>query len=240
VAFTYNDPIVFLEYAVDTAEACHARGLRTVAVTNGYICPEPRAELFGHVDAANVDLKAFTEDFYHELTGAHLEPVLDTLRWLVHESDVWVEVTTLVIPGHNDSDAELRRMAQWFVRELGPDVPWHFSAFHPDFKMLDVPPTPLATLRRARRIAKEAGARHVYTGNVRDPEGAATLCHACGATLVRRDGYEILEWNLERGPEGEAGSCSRCGARCPGVFEERPGDWGARRRPVRLAEFERT
>ncbi|WP_287918314.1 AmmeMemoRadiSam system radical SAM enzyme, partial [Tibeticola sp.] len=163
VAFTYNDPVIFAEYAMDTADACHARGIQTVAVTAGYIHAEPRRAFFSKMDAANVDLKAFTEDFYFKLTGAHLQPVLDTLVYLKHETSVWFEITTLLIPGHNDSDAELTALSKWVARELGPDVPLHFSAFHPDFKMPDVPPTPPATLRRARRMALEQGLHYVYT-----------------------------------------------------------------------------
>jgi pyruvate formate lyase activating enzyme len=229
VAFTYNDPIVFLEYAADTARACRARGLRTVAVTSGYVLPAARAELFEHVDAANVDLKAFHEEFYAKVTGGHLEAVLDTLRWLVHETDVWVETTTLLIPGLNDSDAELRRMTRWVVDELGPHVPMHFSAFHPDWKMLDRPPTPPATLTRARGIALQRGLRYAYTGNVHDLDGGETPCHVCGTTLIARDGYELAGWRLDR-----RGRCAACGTPCAGVFETEPGSWGARRMPVRL------
>jgi pyruvate formate lyase activating enzyme len=232
VAFTYNDPVVFLEYAVDAAQACHALGIRTVAVTAGYVDPEPRAELFRHVDAANVDLKAFGERFYETICGARLGPVLDTLVWLRRETSVWLEVTTLLVPGENDSDEEIARASAWFVENLGADVPWHFTAFHPDYRMRDTPPTPPATLRRAREIARRHGVRHVYTGNVHDPDGQRTRCHACGAGLIGRDGYAITAWTLA--PDGR---CGACGARCAGVFEPRPGTWGARRRPVRLAEF---
>jgi pyruvate formate lyase activating enzyme len=232
VAFTYNDPVIFLEYAVATARACHARGIRTVAVTAGYICEEPRRELFQHIDAANVDLKAFSEDFYARICGGHLKDVLDTLLYLHNETDVWFEITTLLIPGENDSDDELHRAAEWVVRNLGPDVPWHFTAFHPDYRMLDLPQTPSQTLTHARRIAREHGVRHVYTGNVHDPAGQSTFCHACGALLIERDGYELGEWGLD-----ESGGCRRCGERCPGVFEREPGHWGARRLPVRLSEL---
>jgi pyruvate formate lyase activating enzyme len=180
VAFTYNDPVIFLEYAVDTALACRARGIRTVAVTAGYICDKPRREFFAHMDAANVDLKAFSDDFYHRLTGARLDPVLDTLRYIHDETDCWLEVTTLLIPGQNDGDAELQALAGWMLAHLGPDVPLHFSAFHPDFKLRDIPPTPLATLQRARRIARQAGLHYVYVGNVHDAEGDSTWCPACG------------------------------------------------------------
>jgi pyruvate formate lyase activating enzyme len=233
VAFTYNDPVVFLEYAVDVARACHAQGIRTVAVTAGYVCDEPRRELFRHMDAANVDLKAFTEDFYHRICVGHLAPVQETLEYLVHDTDVWVEITTLLIPGHNDSDAEIDALTRWVVERLGADVPLHFTAFHPDWKMLDVPPTPPATLTRARAIARRNGIQHVYTGNVHDREGGSTRCHACGLLLVERDWYELGAYRLT-----DDGRCRRCGARCPGRFDGPPGRWGARRRAVRLAEFE--
>ena len=187
VAYTYNDPVIFLEYAIDTALACRARGIRSVAVTNGYINPGAREDFFAAMDAANVDLKAFTDDFYHQLCGGHLQPVLDTLEYLHQETSVWVELTTLLIPGHNDSDAEIDAMTQWVVGHLGPDVPMHFTAFHPDWKMLDVPVTPMATLSRARDIARRNGVRHAYTGNVHDRQGESTWCHGCGALLIERD-----------------------------------------------------
>ncbi|MDX9767989.1 MAG: AmmeMemoRadiSam system radical SAM enzyme [Ectothiorhodospiraceae bacterium] len=230
VAYTYNDPVIFLEYAVDTAKACHERGIRSVAVTAGYVSPGAREDFFAHMDAANVDLKAFTDDFYWKICGGHLEPVLDTLRYLKHETKVWFELTTLLIPGHNDSDAEIRNMTRWVVDELGPDVPMHFTAFHPDWKMLDVPSTPPATLTRAREIAKENGVRYAYTGNVHDTDGGSTWCHACGALLIGRDWYVITDWNLTEGC-----ACPKCGTKPAGVFEAKPGDWGAKRLPVRLA-----
>ncbi len=229
VAYTYNDPVIFLEYAVDTAIACREQGIKSVAVTAGYICEEPRKEFFRYMDAANIDLKAFTEDFYHKVTGGHLQPVLDTLKYVKHETDVWLEITNLVIPGYNDSDEELDEMTRWVVKELGPDVPLHFSAFHPDWKMLDVPPTPPATLSRARQIAIDNGVRYAYTGNVHDSEGQSTYCHACGNKLIGRDWYELSTWNLT-----DDGHCKDCGARCAGVFDGPPGDWGSRRMPVRL------
>ena len=232
VAFTYNDPVIFLEYAVETAEACHAEGVRTVAVTAGYVCPEPAAELFGKMDAVNVDLKAFSEDFYRRMCSADLAPVLDTLRIIARETTAWLEITTLLIPGENDSDAELHAASQWVAEELGPDVPWHFSAFHPDYRMRDTPPTPPATLRRAREIAMGYGLHYVYTGNVHDVEGDTTRCHACGEALIVRDWYELREWRLDDG-----GRCLGCGAPCAGVFDGPPGDWGRQRRPVRLADF---
>ena len=232
VAFTYNDPVIFLEYAVDVAEACHARGIKTVAVSAGYIEPEPRAEFFRHMDAANIDLKGFTEDFYRTLCTASLAPVLDTLRYLKHETDVWLEITTLLIPGRNDSDAELNELCAWVASELGPDVPIHFSAFHPDWKMRDLPPTPPATLRGARDIAISHGLRYAYVGNVHDPDADSTWCHGCGERLIGRDWYELSDWNLT--PDG---CCTRCGARCAGVFEAAPGTWGRRRLPLRVGLF---
>ncbi len=232
VAFTYNDPVIFHEYAVDTAKACHDLGIKTVAVTAGYVCPEPRAEFYALMDAANVDLKGFTETFYHELSGGHLQAVLDTLVYLKHETDVWFELTTLLIPGRNDSDGEIDEMTAWVVEALGPDVPIHFTAFHPDWKMLDVPPTPPATLRRARRIAMKNGVRHAYTGNVHDQTGGSTWCHGCGALLIERDWYVLGAWTLDAG-----GRCRACGTACAGVFEPVPGTWGARRRPVWMQPY---
>ena len=229
IAFTYNDPVIFMEYAVDAARACRAAGVRSVAVTAGYISPKPRAEFFRHMDAANVDLKAFTERFYRKVCGAHLADVLDTLLYLKHETGVWLELTTLLIPGENDSSEEIDRMTRWVIDNLGPAVPMHFTAFHPDWKMRDRPPTPPATLSRARSIARRNGVRYAYTGNVRDRRGETTLCHECGEELIVRDRYTLLAWHLD-----ERGACRRCGARCAGVFEDAPGAWGPRRQPVRL------
>lgn len=234
VAFTYNDPVIFLEYAVDCAIACRDRGIKTVAVTAGYIKPEARVEFFRHMDAANVDLKGFTERFYSKVCGGSLAAVLDTLVYLKHETRVWFELTTLLIPGENDDPAEIEAMSDWVMKNLGPDVPMHFTAFHPDWKMLDRPHTPPSVLSRSREIARRAGVRHVYTGNVRDPHGQTTYCHDCGHTLVERDGYRLGAWNLD-----ERGRCRRCGAVCAGVFEESPGRWGEQRRPVRLIDFAR-
>jgi pyruvate formate lyase activating enzyme len=229
VAFTYNDPVIFLEYAVDVAQACRERGIHTVAVTAGYICEEPRNEFYRFMDAANVDLKGFTERFYHQICFGHLQPVLETLIYLKRETSVWFEITTLLIPGENDSDAELDALSRWVMRELGPDVPLHFTAFHPDFKMLDKPPTPPATLTRARRIALGNGLRYVYTGNVHDEEGGTTRCPGCGAAVVGRDWYRLTAWALK----GD-GRCTACGTRIPGVFDGPPGDWGPRRQSVWL------
>lgn len=218
VAFTYNDPVIFLEYAVEVAQACRERGIRTVAVSAGYICDEPRIEFFRYMDAANIDLKGFTEEFYKTLCSARLGPVLDTLEYLKHETEVWFEITTLLIPGENDSPAEIEALSRWVLEHLGPDVPLHFTAFHPDWKMLDTPATPASTLKLARRIAREVGLRYVFTGNTHDPEGQSTYCHACRASLIGRDWYQITAWNLTAD-----GCCGSCGTPCPGVFEAVPG-----------------
>jgi pyruvate formate lyase activating enzyme len=227
VAFTYNDPVIFLEYAVDVADACRALGIQTVAVTAGYIHPAPRRELYAKMDAANVDLKAFTEDFYHKLTAAHLRPVLDTLSYLVHETRVWTEITTLLIPGHNDSVQEVGELSAWIARELGLDVPLHFTAFHPDYRMTDVPRTPPETLSRARRIARDAGLRYVYTGNVHDVDGGTTSCPSCGEAVIVRDWYRMLAYRLDA-----AGRCAACGGAVAGRYAERPGTFGPKRIPV--------
>ena len=233
VALTYNDPIVFLEYAIDTALACHASGIRTIAVSNGYVCPQPRAEFFGHIDAVNIDLKAFDDAFYRKLCGARMAPVLETLEYLVHETAVWVEITNLVIPGENDTDREFERMTRWIAANLGVDVPLHFSAFHPAWKLSDRPPTSRAALRRARSIALGNGLDYVYTGNVVDPEGSATRCPACGRSVIERSGYSITDWSLS--PAGQGAQCAYCGAAIAGVFDATPGDWGSVCRPVGIA-----
>ena len=233
VAFTYNDPVIFHEYAIDVATACRERGIMTVAVTAGEICAEPRVEFFRHMDAANVDLKAFTDRFYHKICAGRLQPVLDTLVYLRHETDVWFEITNLVIPGENDAEAEICQMTDWIVENLGPDVPVHFTAFHPDFKMMDHPSTPPATLTRCREIARANGIRYAYTGNVHDQAGDTTCCHHCGAELIRRDWYVLLDWRL-----AADGRCPQCGTACAGRFESEPGSWGNRRQPVRLADFD--
>jgi len=230
VAYTYNDPVIFHEYAIDVAQACHARGVKNVAVTAGYVCAEPRAEFFAHMDAANVDLKGFTEEFYWKLTGAHLQPVLETLVWLKKETKVWLELTTLLIPGLNDSEAELQAMTQWVVDNLGPDVPMHFTGFHPDYKMRDIGATPASTLQLARRIARQNGVRHAYTGNVHDADGGSTYCHGCGGRVIERDWYRLGDWKLDT-----QGACAHCGTAVDGVYEELPGDWGAKRIRVHMA-----
>jgi pyruvate formate lyase activating enzyme len=231
VAYTYNDPVIFLEYAADVAAACRQSDIASVAVTAGYITPEAREEFFSFIDAANVDLKAFTEGFYRRLCGGHLAPVLDTLRFLKRETDVWFELTTLLIPGANDSEGEIRDEVRWVLDNLGADVPIHFTAFHPDWKLRDRPSTPSETLRRAREIARTEGVRYAYTGNVYDPEGQTTYCHGCQQIVIGRDGYTITDWNLTDG-----GVCRTCGVRCAGVFDGPPGTWGVRRVPVRVSE----
>jgi pyruvate formate lyase activating enzyme len=232
VAFTYNDPVIFLEYAVDVALACRERGIKTVAVSAGYISPEPRIEFFRHMDAANIDLKGFTDGFYKNLCSGKLAPVLETLEYLKHETNVWFEITTLLIPGENDSPDEIEAESTWMMDRLGADVPLHFTAFHPDWKLLDRPPTPLQTLRVARQIATNAGLRYVYTGNVHDPGGQATHCHACGTVLIGRDWYDITAWRLSTD-----GRCIECGTRCHGVFDGMAGQWGRRRQRVRMGSF---
>lgn len=232
VAYTYNDPVIFHEYAIDVAQACREQGIKSVAVTAGYVCDEPREEFYRYMDAANVDLKGFTERFYRQVCGGSLQPVLDTLRYIKHHTNVWLEITTLVIPGENDSEAEIERLTRWVMEHLGPDVPIHFSAFHPDYKMLDKPITSPATLAMARKIAMKNGIRYVYTGNVRDEEGGSTYCHHCHGKLIGRDRYEVNEWNVT-----EDGACRFCHESCAGLFESQPGRRGAGRVPVMLNRF---
>ena len=229
VAFTYNDPVIFAEYAMDVADACHARDIKTVAVTAGYMRAQARRDFYTRIDAANVDLKAFTDDFYFKLTGAHLQPVLDTLRYLKHETPVWFEITTLLIPRKNDSDEEITAMCEWIRRELGTDVPLHFSAFHPDYKMANVQATPPATLIRAREIALRVGLEYVYTGNVHNREGDTTFCPGCKAPLIERDWYQINTYRLRAD-----GGCGECGAAVAGRFAGRAGNFGRKRIPLRV------
>ena len=228
VAFTYNDPVIFAEYAIDTAVACRERGVAAVAVTAGYVNPEARRDLFAVMDAANVDLKGFTDSFYERVTGGKLRPVLDTLSYLAG-TDCWFEITTLLIPGFNDSDEELRAMGRWVMAELGPDVPHHVTAFHPDWRMRDVPATPAATLLRAREVLLGEGLHHVYTGNITNRLGEITYCAGCGRSLIERDSYEIVGYELTAD-----GACPGCGDRLPGVYDSAPGHFGPRRIPVRL------
>jgi pyruvate formate lyase activating enzyme len=231
VAMTYNDPVVFFEYALDTADACHAQGLAAVAVTAGYMMPAPRAELYRHIDAANVDLKAFSERFYRDMSTGRLADVLDTLVYLRAQTKAWLEITTLLIPGENDSEQEIDQMTRWIDSNLGRDVPLHFSAFHPDFRLQDHPRTPHSTLLRARAIARGNGLRYVYVGNVLDDEGSSTLCVGCGQRLIGRDGYRVTAWALD-----DRGACTACGTICAGHFQGRPGDWGNRRLAIAIAD----
>ncbi|USD39293.1 AmmeMemoRadiSam system radical SAM enzyme [Ferrimonas sp. SCSIO 43195] len=229
VAFTYNDPVIFLEYAVDTAIACHELGVRSVAVSAGYIDPAPRKAFFHHMDAANIDLKAFSERFYRKICHGHLADVLDTLLYLKHETQVWLEITTLLIPGENDDPQETQAMCRWLIDNLGPNVPLHFSAFHPDFHMMDKPRTPKATLLRARRIAQEAGLNYVYVGNVHDPASDSTWCPHCGSLLIGRDWYQLTHWHLD------GGRCPKCDTLVDGVFDAEPGHFGRQRIPFRIS-----
>jgi len=229
IAFTYNDPVIFHEYALEVAEAAHARNVKTVAVTAGYMNPAPRAEFFAAMDAANIDLKAFSESFYYRLTGAHLAPVLETIEVAVRETACWVELTVLLIPGQNDSEAEIAALSDWVLDRLGPEVPVHFSAFHPAYRMLDTPATPPETLLRARDRAKAAGLAHVYVGNIHNKAAQSSYCTGCGALLIGRDGYQLSDWQLSLD-----GQCAACGTRFAGVIDGPPGNWGPQRRPVRI------
>ena len=229
VAYTYNDPVIFHEYAIDTAQACRSLGIKSVAVSAGYVCAEPRAEFYQWMDAANIDLKAFTERFYHQITGSHLEAVLETLKYIKHETATWLELTTLLIPGENDSATELEALTQWVVENLGPDVPLHFSAFHPDWKMRDKPRTPIESLLMTRQIALKNGIHHAYIGNAHDKAADSTYCHHCHNLLIGRDWYQLSEWNLD-----DKGCCRFCGTACAGVFRSEPGNWGASSQRIRI------
>lgn len=228
VAYTYNDPVIFMEYAIDVAQACHDLGILSVAVTAGYICGEPRETFFQHMDATNVDLKAFTERFYYQLTGAHLQPVLDTLRYIKQETSTWLEITVLLIPDENDSDRELHALSQWVYDNLGAKVPIHFTAFHPDWKMMHKSATALETLLRARNIAMNTGLHYVYVGsvyvgNVHDKNASSTYCSQCHQRLIGRDWYVLTDWHLTHN-----GDCAFCGAHCEGIFDVKPGNWGSK------------
>lgn len=233
VSFTYNDPVIFLEYAIDTAEACHALGIRTIAVTAGYIEEKPRIEFFKHMDATNVDLKAFTERFYKKLCAGKLKPVLETLLYIKNKTKVWLEITNLIIPGENDSEKEIEEMSHWIYENLGSDVPLHFSAFHPDSKMMDRPATQPSTIKKAQKIAQKNGLNHSYTGNISDVDGQTTFCSKCNEPLIERKGYNISFYNLNNINE-----CKFCRHKIAGVFNSEPGQWGSRRQPVRMADFQ--
>lgn len=232
VAYTYNDPVIFLEYAVDVAAACRARDIKNVAVSVGYIKPKARVEFYDNMDAVNIDLKAFTEEFYKSLCTASLRDVQETIKYVRHETDTWLELTRLLIPDENDSEAELHEISEWVMDELGPGVPIHFTAFHPDYKIRDKIRTPKETLIRAWQIARATGLRYVYTGNIHDEPTNSTYCHECGLKLISRDWHMLADWNLD--PEGK---CNRCGTNCTGHFEAKPGDWSRKRQPIRLKEF---
>lgn len=224
IAYTYNDPVIFLEYAVDVAQACAELGIKSVAVSGAYINEAPRQEFFQHMDAANIDLKGFNQTFYQKLCGGHLQTVLDSLNYLVNETDVWVEITNLIIPGENDDPEELSAMCRWIVDTLGVDVPLHFTAFHPDFKMLDKARTPLSTLLAARDIARASGIRYVYTGNVGHVQTGSSYCHHCGELVIERQQYTLGKWSLDK-----QGKCQHCDTPFAGIFDAQPGDWGAKR-----------
>jgi pyruvate formate lyase activating enzyme len=227
VAFTYNDPVIFAEYAIDTALACREADVKTVAVTAGYIDGSARADFFRYIDAANVDLKAFDDSFYKKICFGKLDPVLETLVYLVRETEVWVELTTLLIPGENDSAEALKRQCHWIASELGEHVPIHFTAFHPDWKMQNKRRTPASTLLLAREIAKAEGLLHVYVGNVHHREASSTYCSNCQALLIERDWYQMGEYNLD-----EKGACLACGAALAGRFNAQLGSWHGGRKPV--------
>ena len=242
IAFTYNDPVVFLEYAVDVAAVAREQGIKAVAVTAGYICDQPRQQLFGAMDAINVDLKAFSEDFYRRLCGGTLAATLETLEYIYHRTEAWLEITTLLIPGKNDSEDEIDQLSRWLVKNLGVEVPLHFSAFHPDWKMRDIPATPAPTLNRARDIALANGLQYVYTGNVHDPVGSSTYCPNCGIRLIERDWYQLGEWALadtsvSNTDETGTGKCGGCDEIIAGVFTDQPGSWGRQRQKVDISRF---
>lgn len=232
VAYTYNDPVIFLEYAVDTAAACRERGIKSVAVTAGYICDDPRERFFGAMDAANIDLKGFSERFYRKLTGSGIAPVLDSIDYAVNETDCWVELTTLLIPGENDDPGELEQLSSWVFETCGPDVPLHFSAFHPDHRMMDRDRTPVEVLLMARRIALQAGLNHVYIGNAHHKAAQSSYCSGCGTLVIGRDWYALSDWHLD-----DSGGCIACGICFPGVIDQSPGDWGRKRQPLRMSTF---
>ena len=234
IAYTYNDPVIFLEYAVDVAKAARERGIKNVAVTAGYVAPKAREELYTWMDATNVDLKAFSEEFYKRLCSGRLAAVLETLEYLKHETAVWLEITTLLIPGHNDGAEEVKKLSEWVMTKLGPDVPLHFTAFHPDYKMTNLPHTRQDTLTMAREIAREVGLHFVYTGNVHDERGQSTYCPGCGERLIGRDWYQITAWRLI-----DEGHCRSCGRAVPGLFEARAGRWGQRRLSIRINDQSR-
>lgn len=231
VAFTYNDPVIWAEYAIDTAKVCRAVGIQTVAVTAAYISKGARQAFYEDIDAANVDLKSFSEEFYQKVTYSHLQPVLETIEWLKNETNVWLELTNLVIPQENDSIDEFREMCDWVLESVGDGVPIHFTAFHPDFRMTDRPPTPVETLLAARDVALRQGMKFAYVGNVNDTQNQSTYCPACGQLLIERNWYELGEYQLKEN------CCGHCGETIPGRFDSRPGTWGRQRLPVKISDY---
>jgi len=219
IAFTYNEPTIWGEYVIDICLAAKEYGVGTVMVSNGYITHEAFQDIYRHIDAANIDLKAFTEDFYGRITLTHLKPVLETLEWLKNETQVWFELTNLIITTLNDSQSETRELAEWVLGHLGPDVPLHFTAFHPDFKLRDKPRTPPETLHAARRTALEMGPHYVYEGNILDSGngGGNTYCPACGEILIRRSWHDVKENRLI------AGRCPSCDLSIPGRWTQLEG-----------------
>jgi pyruvate formate lyase activating enzyme len=213
IAFTYNEPTIWAEFVIDIAKMAHAAGLRTVMVSNGYISREAFSEVYEHIDAANIDLKGYSEEFYSKVTLSHLAPVLDTLRWLRRETSVWFEITNLIIPGLNDSREDTNELCEWVLGELGNDVPLHFTAFHPDFKMLDREPTPPETILRAREEALAAGLKYVYAGNILTRDGGNTQCPNCSRTLIRRSWHRIEEIAIVNG------RCRNCNTEIAGEFD---------------------
>jgi len=227
VAMTYNEPIISLEYAVDIAAACHLRGLKTIAVTAGYITDQARPEFCRVFDAFNVDLKAYSNAFYKNICGATLGPILETLQYIHTHTDAWLEITTLVIPGHNDSDTEIENLSEWIAKNLSPDIPLHLSAFHPDHKMRDTPKTSPVALKRARDIALRSGLRFVYTANIHDIEGDTTFCPNCHKAVIVRDWHTIKTYDLD-----DTGHCVHCRNLLPGHYQTQVGQWERSYKPV--------
>jgi len=223
IAFTYNDPVIFAEYAMDIAKECRQFNLKTVAVTAGYIMPEARKIFFKHIDAANIDLKAFSQTFYKKICMANLEPILETLLYLKHETDVWFELTNLIIPQNNDNHKELDEMTKWIAKHLGPDIPLHFTAFHPDYKMMDIPKTEATSLLEAYNIAKQNGLHYVYTGNIYDSKTGSTYCPSCKKCIIERNWYELGNYHITNG------CCKFCNTKIAGKFSDKAGEWGRKR-----------
>ena len=212
IAYTYNDPTIFGEYVIDISKIAREEGIKSVMVTAGYIDKEARKDVYKYIDAANVDLKGFTERFYWKNTYSHLNDVLNTLIWLKNETDVWFEITTLLIPYENDSPEEIKKECDWILKKLGENVPLHFTAFHPDFKMRDKDRTPENTLTTARKIAMDMGIKHCYLGNVYNSEGQTTYCPNCNKKLIKRNWHSVILNNLVNG------ECRKCGYKIDGVF----------------------